>query len=367
MLPRAPLLVRDLEVMLAAACALERLALQPAYQAEVLAHTPSSARLGAVPTILMGYDFHLTAVGPKLIEVNTNAGGLFWDGRWLAQPALWSEPLPERLMQMLAEAFPQGPIAIVDAEIRKQPMFPEMQAYAALCERAGIGVVLCDLQDLRFSEVLRAGERTVRGIYNRHTDFYLQQMASFPILAALEAGIPVHPNPKAYALSADKRRMVEWGKPAFLRRFLSEEDAKTIRRVLVDTRPLASFDRDALWRERRCWVFKPAASHAGKGVVLGRRITRKRFAALDPDALAQRYVPPAKLVHEGVAWKTDVRIYTAFGRPLAVAARLWRGQTPSFREGGGFTPVEVFDRDRYPPSVQLAETPNADSPGQTAA
>lgn len=27
--------------------------------------------------VLMGYDFHLAAEGPKLIEVNTNAGGAF--------------------------------------------------------------------------------------------------------------------------------------------------------------------------------------------------------------------------------------------------------------------------------------------------
>ena len=39
-------------------------------QAPAIARLPAGAR-GA----FMGYDFHLTEVGPKLIEINTNAGG----------------------------------------------------------------------------------------------------------------------------------------------------------------------------------------------------------------------------------------------------------------------------------------------------
>jgi hypothetical protein len=33
----------------------------------------------------MGYDFHLTAVGPKLIEINTNSGGGLLNAYLLAE------------------------------------------------------------------------------------------------------------------------------------------------------------------------------------------------------------------------------------------------------------------------------------------
>ena len=38
--------------------------------APAIARVPVAAR-----GVFMGYDFHLTASGPKLIEINTNAGG----------------------------------------------------------------------------------------------------------------------------------------------------------------------------------------------------------------------------------------------------------------------------------------------------
>ena len=44
----------------------------------VLAWAPALARHDFGPAgALMGYDFHLTPSGPRLIEVNTNAGGAF--------------------------------------------------------------------------------------------------------------------------------------------------------------------------------------------------------------------------------------------------------------------------------------------------
>ncbi len=49
----------------------------PAYQAAVLARAPDIARFDAGSRgVFMGYDFHLGAAWPKLIEVNTNAGGV---------------------------------------------------------------------------------------------------------------------------------------------------------------------------------------------------------------------------------------------------------------------------------------------------
>ena len=50
----------------------------PAYREAVLSWAPEIARHDFGPRgVFMGYDFHLAADGPKLIEINTNAGGAF--------------------------------------------------------------------------------------------------------------------------------------------------------------------------------------------------------------------------------------------------------------------------------------------------
>jgi hypothetical protein len=52
----------------------------PAYRDAVLSWAPAIAQRDFGPAgALMGYDFHLDDDGPKLIEVNTNAGGAFLD------------------------------------------------------------------------------------------------------------------------------------------------------------------------------------------------------------------------------------------------------------------------------------------------
>ena len=56
--------------------AVEAVARLPAYQAAALAYAPPIARYSPGPVgVFMGYDFHLGRDGPKLIEINTNAGG----------------------------------------------------------------------------------------------------------------------------------------------------------------------------------------------------------------------------------------------------------------------------------------------------
>src|SRR5690606_24537928 len=48
----------------------------PAYRDRVLAHAPAIAPHDAgTRSVFLGYGFHLTPSGPKLIEINTNAGG----------------------------------------------------------------------------------------------------------------------------------------------------------------------------------------------------------------------------------------------------------------------------------------------------
>ena len=50
----------------------------PAWQAHALAHAAPIAQHEFGPSgVFMGYDFHLGPDGPRLIEINTNAGGAF--------------------------------------------------------------------------------------------------------------------------------------------------------------------------------------------------------------------------------------------------------------------------------------------------
>jgi hypothetical protein len=58
--------------------AVETAARLPAYREVALSWAPPIARLDFGPIgAVMSYDFHVAASGPKLIEVNTNAGGAF--------------------------------------------------------------------------------------------------------------------------------------------------------------------------------------------------------------------------------------------------------------------------------------------------
>lgn len=55
--------------------AIERVVALPAYQAYILAYAPESARHAPKARgVFLGYDFHLGSAGPRLIEINSNAG-----------------------------------------------------------------------------------------------------------------------------------------------------------------------------------------------------------------------------------------------------------------------------------------------------
>src|SRR5215831_6103274 len=58
--------------------AIETISQRPSYRQIVLAEAPPIANVDPrAAGVFMGFDFHITADGPKLIEINTNAGGAF--------------------------------------------------------------------------------------------------------------------------------------------------------------------------------------------------------------------------------------------------------------------------------------------------
>jgi len=327
-----------------------RLKQNPDYLTGLLNKLPEVADIEPEePSVLMGYDFHLTPDGPKLIEINNNAGGLYigdggWGAEeWLPQPKLpeWNEPLTTRLCNMFPATWQH--IAIMDEDVRQQYMYPEMLAYAKLLKDEGRTVFVVSPEEIG---VLAGGlyveDVRLDAIYNRHTDFYLEQPELAHIRKAFEEGlVQLNPHPRSYALLGDKGRMVDWWGTEFLEGFLPQEEIRFIRTIVPESHRLKDVNSEALWSERKQWVFKPAARHGGKGVVLGKAMSRKRFAEFSPaETILQRYVPPSMVTLEETEFKLDIRLYTHGSRLLALAGRVWQGQVTNFRtEGSGWVPI----------------------------
>lgn len=296
--------------------------------------------------ILMGFDFHLHDHGVKLIEINNNAGGLFTDPHvWIPQP-----PIPElagTLPERLAGMFPSGwrRIAIMDEAIEEQFMYPEMQAYAELLRSDGREAFLVSPEQLQERpDGLYAGESRIDAIYNRHTDFYLESPEMRHIRHAYLAGkVQLNPHPRSYALLGDKGRMADWWRDGLLEKCLEKGEVELIRNVVPETRQLGEYDPDEVWQQRSRWVFKPAAKHGGKGVLLGKSVSRKRFGELDPaTTVLQEFVPASQVEIDGNAFKLDIRLFTHGEELVAVAGRVWQGQVTNFRvEGSGWVSLSI--------------------------
>ena len=336
---------------------LDRLSRQPAYRATVARLAPAVARFDpGHAAAMMGYDFHLTEAGPRLIEVNTNAGGAL--PAWLAGHSgrPWPEPFKNRLRAMFtAEVFAQSNgkqdqprrVAIVDETPAQQFLFPEMQAFAEVFREAGAVAEIVDPGMLQGSAqgVFLNGEK-IDLVYNRHCDFYLET----PVLAGLKAAylagtVCLTPNPFVYALLADKRRLPLWHDQQLLAACgLGQADCRLLRELVPESLLLTDGDRETLWRERNRWVFKPVDRFGSRGVLVGEKMTKGRFEQFDPaTTLVQRQVPPSFTEVPGYGtMKTDLRLFAYRDRVLGVTARLYRGQVTNLRTpGGGFAAITL--------------------------
>ncbi|MDX9709504.1 MAG: hypothetical protein RBT64_08095 [Trichloromonas sp.] len=340
---------------------LYRLSRDPAYRAEILPKVPEIARFDpGHDALMMGYDFHQTAAGPRLIEVNTNAGGwlpalLACHGEAVLNPGKLPPRAGARLLGPFREEFlawnggrprlPTG-LAIIDEEPNAQFLYGEMAYCRELLEETWkIPVALVDAAELAADdEGVRHAGKQIELIYNRHCDFYLEAPALAGLRAAYRAGkVCLSPNPFAYGLLADKRRLALWSDGEALAELgLAAADRRLLTELVPTSRLLGDLDRENLWREKKDWVFKPVARFGSQGVLLGAKITRGRFGLLDPkETLVQRHVSPSRTEKDGhPEMKTDFRLYAYRDRVLGVTARLYRGQVTSLRTpGGGFAPV----------------------------
>lgn len=349
--------------------AVETLIATALFRRAVLAWAPDIAQFDpGSPGGLLGYDFHLAAKGPQLIEINTNPGGALInavlgraqrsccaDAAGLALAPMDAAAIEEALFEVFMTEWrlqrpdrPLKSLVIVDEAPQQQYLYPEFILYRQLFNRHGIEATICDPCELvRRDGRLWLGSQPIDFVYNRLTDFTLDQPAQAALkLAYLAREVVVSPHPQAHALYADKRNLTLLCDEAFLHQTGVADDVVS---MLLDAIPrteiMTAGNRPALWAKRRQLYFKPAAGFGSKAVYRGAKLTKRVWDEMTNGIyVGQALVPPSERqladTPTATILKADVRIYAYAGLVKQVAARLYQGQTTNFRTiGGGFAPV----------------------------
>ena len=361
---------RRLQRMAAIIRAAEAVIALPAYRETVLAWAPEVARLdpGAARGVFLSYDFHLSETGPKLIEINTNAGGALLNAvlaraqraccqamEGMTAGAVALAELDRTFVDMFRAEWRLArrdrelrSIAIVDEKPEGQYLYPEFILFQRLFQRHGIEAVIAAPRELRLHEgVLWHGDAAIDLVYNRLTDFMLEQPEHALLRDAyLGDAVVLTPHPRVHALYANKRNLAVLTDPKLLREFGVPDDvAQTLLEGIPRTQIVDGADAKRLWSERRRLFFKPAAGYGSKAAYRGDKLTKRAWEEIIAgDYVAQALVPPAERVMRDqeapLALKFDVRNYVYDGAVQLIAARLYQGQTTNFRTpGGGFAPV----------------------------
>lgn len=350
--------------------AVESVVAMPNYQQRVLSHAPASALYQPkAEGVFLGYDFHLGSDGPKLIEINSNAGGALlnielaravsacphcaenFSGRAeAAEQAIISMFRREWALEQPTRALKT--IAIVDSDPQQQYMLPEFMLFRNCFARHGIEALICDPGELEFrGEHLYYGEKVIDLVYNRLTDFALQEAAQQALHDAYLAGaVVMTPHPRNHALYADKRNLAILSDPCELDALAVDDKTQEILlQGIAKTTIVSTQHAESLWQQRKQLFFKPAKGYGSKAAYRGDKVTLRVFdEILNGDYVAQSLVPPSErwLLVDGqeVGLKLDLRHYVYHGQSQWLCARLYQGQTTNFRTpGGGFAQVMVVD------------------------
>jgi hypothetical protein len=358
--------------------AVEAVVATPTYRAAALARaSATAARDPHTPGVFLGFDFHLGEHGPRLIEINTNAGGALLNAYLArAQKACCPEmhglttgpvalaTLEEEFVAMFRHEWraargtaPLTRIAIVDDAPATQYLYPEFVLFQALFRRHGINALIADPAELEIRDGrLVHADGPVDLVYNRLTDFALDEPAHAALRTAWRDDLAlITPHPRAHALYADKRNLITLTDPDWLRNTGIQPAAiETLMSGIAHTRLVERIHADTLWAERKRLFFKPAGGFGSKAVYRGDKLTRRVWEEiLAGDYVAQELVPPGErqvqVTAESTSLKYDVRCFVYAGKVQLLAARLYQGQATNFRTpGGGFAPVF------YPPPGDAA-------------
>lgn len=344
--------------------AVEEVTALPVYQSAVLAWAPDIARFDpGSPGGLLGLDFHLGIDGPRLIEINTNPGGVLLNAilgqaqracmpKITKPPTAMGEVDSAVLQVMLTEWRLQrgsarlGFVAMVDESPTQQYLYPEFLLFRELFRRHGYRAEICGPDDLVLkNDRLWLGKNDVDLVYNRLTDFAFQQPAHAAIRTAYLTGkVAVSPHPRAHAVYADKRNLSLLGSRDFLESTgASQTSVDALCAGVPKTELLTLENRDAMWAGRRHLFFKPAAGFGSKAAYRGDKLTRRVWDEIaGATYIAQEIVMPSERLAgaQSPPFKVDIRCYAYRGKVLLYAARIYQGQTTNFRTpGGGFSAV----------------------------
>lgn len=347
------------------------MAMAPCQQV-ALARAPAIARHAFGPQgVFMGFDFHLGEQGPKLIEVNTNAGGAMLNTilaranqacceavEWAFQAPASLSRLEDTFMAMFQAEWrlQRGDqtlrtIAIIDDQPDQQYLAPEFELFKQMFARHGLRAVVADGADLQYRNgQLWIDEQAIDLAYNRLTDFDLSEDRHEALRRCYEAGdVVLTPSPRAHALYADKRNLITLSDDGLLHSWgVSQADRHMLQTVVPRTMDVNPQTATALWANRKQYFFKPMAGYGAKGTYRGDKLTRRVWDAITAGGyVAQELVMPTERVVEvnGEAsdLKFDLRAYVYDGQVQLMAARMYAGQTTNFRTpGGGFAPVVVL-------------------------
>ncbi|TDK26365.1 hypothetical protein E2F46_06890 [Luteimonas aestuarii] len=327
---------------------------------DIATHEPGSA--GGV----LGLDFHLTVDGPRLIEVNTNPGGLLLnamlvDAVQACAPDAWTtwttgaNASNMAIIAWLEDARQQSGrmpsrLAIVDSAPREQFLYPEFELYAGAFREHGVDCVIRAPEELKFGpDGLADAHGRIDMVYNRLTDFALEEASHTDLRQAYLAGeVALTPHPRAHALFADKRNLAVLGDPVLLGGFgVDAGSTALLAQVIPPTVEVVPGNRDALWAARNGYFFKPAAGFGSRGSYRGDKLTRRTWESMvSATYIAQAFAAPSlRIVHGGQSLKADVRCFASEAGVLLFAVRLYQGQTTNMRTpGGGFAAVLTSSR-----------------------
>lgn len=289
-------------------------------------------------SVCMSYDFHINSEGkPELIEVNTNASFLalgleMYD--FLNLPNVASDFKQSDLVQMflnenqIVSDEDEPSFAIIDDEPKQQRLYVEFLIYQQLLQEQGYK---CSIVDFRNTEAIEKATL----IYNRYTDFYLEQAESAHLKKLFNERLNFSPNPYEYFLLADKQRQLDWNRQ-------SEVPTPS---SLLKCYDLGTADRDQVWTERKQLFIKPKNSFGSKQAYKAASISRKTFEEVfNSHFIAQQLSPPSEVEvtvdGQSQNMKYDLRCYAYRDELQLIVARLYQGQTTNLRTlGGGFAAI----------------------------
>jgi hypothetical protein len=330
-----------------------------AQTADSIPGSPPAAGSG----LMRAYDFHLTANGPQLIEINTNAGGGFvvlalQRAVATGQISLGGEPCAlaapfdtaaatraivasfaqewKSVQGTLLRPRPLRDIAIVDERPDQEFLYPDMILALDALRDAGYHARITPLSALTAAPggpgLLADDQGPVDLVYNRSTDFALSRSESRSLRqASAMRETLVSPSPWHHQIYAHKSRLTL---------LAQTQPARGGARLpwVPAAQPVQPEQADDLWARRKSLFFKPVDGFGSKAVYDGRKLTRGTWQSLQARAyIAQETIPPPRrrVQQNETRLRFDLRVFAYGGEAIFACARLYRGQTTNFRTPGG--------------------------------